>query len=250
MQKRRCFALLMALLMLLLCACGPEELWQPEGTEGETDPVRHSSLYLPGYTAQQITEYFEEVVLHVEYSDGIGEDDLVQKWLAPIYYRVYGTPTDADIAVLEELTKQLNAVAGFPGIYPAKEDGQENMSIRFLYPDAFYDDFSVVTNGEESYGAVQYWYYIENNEIHTADIGCRVDIEQRSRNSVLVEEVINALGITDTVLREDSITYQYTDDNSALSEVDLVILKLLYDPAIQCGMDAAACAAVIEQLYY
>ena len=35
-----------------------------------------------------------------------------------------------------------------------------------------------------------------------------------------------------------------------LSDVDWAIIKLLYNPKIQCGMDAAACERVIRELYY
>jgi hypothetical protein len=36
----------------------------------------------------------------------------------------------------------------------------------------------------------------------------------------------------------------------SMTEVDELILKLLYHPQIQCGMDAQQCEAVIRQLYY
>jgi len=58
------------------------------------------------------------------------------------------------------------------------------------------------------------------------------------------------LGISDTTLREDSIVYQYGSEITQLSDVDWAILKLLYDPAMECGMDREACAAVLETLYY
>ena len=54
----------------------------------------------------------------------------------------------------------------------------------------------------------------------------------------------------DTLQREDSITYQYSNENLALSEVDWILLKLLYHPEMQCGLDAQNCADVIEALYY
>ena len=224
----------------------------PDDAVHETEPPMpaHSELYLPDCTVQQITEYFEEVVLNVEYTDGTGADDLVQKWLSPLCYRIYGTPTDTDRDVLNALFEQLNAVPGFPGIYPAADELRENVSIHFLDQTAFRESFSQIIQGEEAYGAVQFWYYTETNELHTARIGYRTDIEQSIRNSVLIEEVINILGITDTVLRPDSITYQYSNETTALSDVDMVILKLLYSPDIQCGMDADSCAAVIKEQYY
>lgn len=230
----------------------PPEEEDPEPTQENIAPPQpeHSEWYVPDCTAQQMTEYFEEVVLNMEYSDGSGEEHLVQKWLSPIRYRLYGTPTETDLEVLDSLVEQLNTIPGFPGICAAEDGGPENMYINFLDWEEFDESFSEVINGEYAFGAVQFWYYTATNELHTANIGCRTDIDQSARNSVLVEEVINALGLSDTVLRTDSITYQYSNDNTALSEIDLAILKLLYDPAIECGMDAERCAQVIQDLYY
>ena len=105
-------------------------------------------------------------------------------------------------------------------------------------------------NGEEADGAVQFWFYNATHNIHTGNIGYRTDIDQSIRNSVLVEEIINLLGITDTVLREDSITYQYGSDVTELSDVDWVILRLVYDARMQCGMTREECAQILAELYY
>ena len=234
----------------------------PEDTARQTEPPveipqetvepshLHSEFYLDDCTLEQITEYFEEVVLNIEYTDGTGDAHLVQKWLSPIYYGIYGSPTDTDLKVLNTLFEQLNAVNGFPGIYPATDDNPENVSLNFLDKDAFNESFSEIIQGEDAYGAVHFWYYTDTNELYTARIGYRTDIDQSIRNSVLIEEVINILGITDTVLRPDSITYQYSNDVTALSDEDMTILKLLYAPAIRCGMDAQSCEEVLKELYF
>ena len=225
----------------------PEETATP--TTAPTEPP-HSALYLPQYSQEQMLTYFNEVVLNVEYSDGIGDATLVQKWSNPIYYRYHGNPTDEDKAVLENLFAQLNAIPGFPGIHETDSIYLENLSLNFLNPQDFRDSFSDVVHGEDAYGATQFWYWTATNEIYDARIGYRTDIDQITRNSILIEEVINTLGITDTVLRTDSIVYQYSNENLALSDVDWVILKILYDPDIQCGMGATACKEVFQRLYY
>ncbi|MBQ5607799.1 MAG: DUF2927 domain-containing protein [Oscillospiraceae bacterium] len=220
----------------------------PEETE-TTAPV-HSALYLPEYAIQQVLEYFEEVVLHMEYTVGPGDATLVQKWKEPIHYHIYGNSTQEDLLVLTALFAQLNEIPGFPGIYAAADGEQENLTIRFLDSKNFNIEFSALLNGEDAYGAAQFWYYTATNEIYTANVGYRTDIDQSTRTSVLIEEIINMLGVSDTVLRTDSIVYQYSNDNTALSEIDWLILKLLYDPAIQCGMDVDGCRTVIQELYY
>jgi len=222
----------------------------PEDEIPEEIEPTHSSLYLPEYTPQQIIEYFEEIVLRMEYSDGEGNTALVQKWNIPICYRIYGSPTEEDLEVLEEFFVQLNEIPGFPGIYAASDDEAENLNISFLNEEDFYSVFSTFLNGAEAYGAVQFWYGTDTNDIYTANIGYRTDIDQITRTSILFEEIVNMLGTSDTELRTDSIVYQYSNDNLALSDVDWVILKLLYNPAIQCGMDYDSCSAVIQELYY
>lgn len=256
------FCLLILAVSMLLCACSgktPEQMVQQtypgetlQSAEEQQEETRllHSQLYHPDYSQEQIQEYFAEVVLDMEYSDGTGDITRVQKWLAPIGYRIYGMPTEEDFAVLNALFEQLNQIPGFPGFYAAETEGVENLQISFLHPGDFHDSFSDTVNGEDAWGATQFWYYTDSNEIHTARIGCRADIDQSIRDSIIVEEIINTLGITDTVLRTDSVVYQYSDENTTLSPVDWVILNLLYDPAIHCGMDGDACAAVIRGLYY
>lgn len=267
MKKGLCLCLIFTSL-LSLCACKvvtpePDNTTVPtmqttvaETTETtaatipEATQPAHSALYLPKYTLQQIQAYFEEVVLHIEYSTGTGNPSLVQKWKDPIRYRIFGEPTGEDIKILEDCFTQLNAVPGFPGIYAAAEGEAGNLSFNFLNAEDFRLAFSSAVNGESAYGATQFWYYTATNEIHTARIGYRTDVDQDTRASILVEEIINTLGISDTALRTDSIVYQYSDANRTLSDVDWVILKLLYDPAIQCGMNYDQCSAIIQELYY
>jgi hypothetical protein len=224
----------------------------PETTTAQTEPTApaHAALYLPEYTSQQVWEYFEEVVLRTEYSDGTGNAALVQKWKDPILYSIYGTPTEEDLSVLTALFAQLNEIPGFPGIYARAEGEPGNLMIGFWDSEDFNRSFLDFLNGEDAYGATQFWYYTDTNEIYTADVGYRTDIDQSTRTSVLIEEIINMLGISDTVLRTDSIVYQYSNDNTALSDIDWLILKLLYHPEIQCGMDLDGCRTVIEELYY
>lgn len=215
----------------------------------DTKP-EHSDLYIENYTVEDILTYFEEIVLRMEYSDGTGDETSVQKWLSPIYYQTYGDYTQTDLAKLNELFTQLNSIDGFPGIYPATDTDYENLSLYFLDENDFMFQFSDVINGEYAYGAANFWFYTQTNELHNARIGYRTDIDQETRNSILLEEVINVLGISDSVLRTDSIVYQYSNENTSLSDIDLLILKLLYHPNIECGMNYSQCEQIIKGLYY
>ena len=213
-----------------------------------TQPA-HSPLYIQGVSQDQMVKYFNEVVLSMEYTTGTGDASLVQKWDRPLCYRIEGSPTDRDLQQLNKLIEQLNAVEGFPGI-KAATGLEQNLTLHFVDQPTFRNLYASVINDEWADGAVQFWYYTATNNIHTGRIGYRTDISQTIRDSVIPEEIINLLGLNDTVLRKDSIVYQYGSEVTELSEVDWVILKLLYHPEIKCGMNAAACEKVIRKLYY
>jgi hypothetical protein len=120
--------------------------------------------------------------------------------------------------------------------------------------DIYFCDFQDMIDhlGDNFYGAdggVTFWY--EYDEIYDATICYRTDIGQYVRNSVILEEIYNGLGpVQDTWLRTDSIIYAGYSEPQTLTEIDELILKLLYHPDMKCGMNRAACEAVIRALYY
>lgn len=224
------------------------EQTEPAPTEPEITTPLHADTYVEGVSLEQMTEYFEEVVLNIEYTQS--QTGILRKWTEPITYRIIGEATQEDVTVLTDLFAQLNEVPGFPGISLAEVGAFPSVTLNFLNREDLRRNFADVVNYEEVDGAVQFWFYNATNNIYNGRIGYCTEIDQSTRNSVLVEEVINLLGISDTTLREDSIVYQYGSEITQLSEVDWAILKLLYDPAMECGMDRETCAAVLETLYY
>jgi hypothetical protein len=98
-------------------------------------------------------------------------------------------------------------------------------------------------------GGVTIWYL--QNEIYDATICYSTETDQFVRNSVILEELYNSLGpAQDTNLRPDSIIYGPYSEPQELTEIDKLILILLYHPRLECGMDAVQCEAVIRELYY
>lgn len=260
--------LLVLLLILALFGCAAEpvvtttapETTVPETTVPETTAAQttaapttlppHSDLYLEGLDVEEVLRYFHEVVLQSEYSDDTGDPSVIQKWLQPIRYCIFGEPTDEDLVVLNNLFDQLNQIPGFPGIRAAGEEEYPNLTISFLDAESLLEIYADVVGDSDAWGACQFWYYTDTNEIYDGRVGYLTEIEQIYRNSILLEEIVNVLCITDTEERTDSIVYQYSNDNLCLSDVDWLILKLLYHPRIECGMDADQCEAVIRELYY
>ena len=206
-------------------------------------------MYLDGVDVEDVLHYFNEVVLDSEFSNG-GNSKLVQKWAWPIDYWIGGTPTDVDLEVFDSFVEILNAIEGFPGFVKVEQEWQADL--RFYFCDSeelgnrMGGDFA---NGGYD-GAVTFWYN-GYNELTSEIICVRNDIDQQIRNSVILEELYNGLGpVQDTILRQDSIIYQYGSDVQELSVMDLLILKLLYHPDMECGMNIDECEAVIRALYY
>ena len=219
---------------------------EPEVTEPEVTEPEHSALCIPDVSVEDVITYFNEVCLDSEFVTG-GDPSVIQKWAAPIYYTLEGNYTDADLKVLTGFATWLNSIEGFPGIYPSPDAGKTNLDIHFCtqqkIPDIMGPNF---TNMD---GAVTFWY--DYDIIYDAIICYRTDMSQYLRNSVILEEIYNGLGpVQDTVLRPDSIIYQYYSEPQALTAVDKLILQLLYHPDIKPGMNAEQCAEVIRKLYY
>ena len=226
----------------------PETTETPETKPTEPKPTepKHSALYIPDVSVEDVIMYFNEVCLDSEFVNS-GDPSFVQKWANPIFYMVQGAYTDKDIAVLNSFAEWLNRVEGFPGISQTTDPVKVNLRIYFCDQQEMLDRMGQNFNNLD--GAVTFWYM--ENMIYDAIICCRTDLSQQLRNSVILEELYNGLGpIQDTRLRPDSIIYQEFSQPQWLSSMDELILKLLYHPDIRPGMNANQCEQVIRKLYY
>ncbi|MBQ8259427.1 MAG: DUF2927 domain-containing protein [Clostridia bacterium] len=222
----------------------PETTATPETTIPEEI---HSNLYDPDLSVEDAIRFFAEVCLDAEYVHS-GDPSFLQKWTIPIYYSIAGTPTEKDKEVIDETARTLNSIEGFPGMYPSSDINPINMQIYFCPESDFAPLTGYQSNGND--GFVTFWYN-GFNEIYSSVICVRNDIDQELRNSVIMEEIYNGLGpIQDTKLREDSIIFSGFSAPQAMTNTDLLILRLLYHPKLVCGMNADECARIISQLYY
>ena len=253
-----CFALVLALVFVSSCSNKKTNDVENFDTtsndtivkETENEPITTvpevPTLYIQGLEVDDVIRYFNEVCLDAEFSHG-GDATKIQKWSSPIYYYVFGNRTAEDNEKLTSFTEWLNEIEGFPGIYETEDNVNANLRIFFGT-----DTDMIVRLGEEYRGCdagVKYWY--RDDVIYDAIICYRTDLDQTVRNSVILEEIYNGLGpVQDTTLRTDSIIYSGYSAPQALTEIDELILKLLYHPDIKCGMNAAECEAIIRELYH
>lgn len=261
---KRCLLCLLAVLLLTGCVVKP---YQPtdgrtETTDAPTETTAtptettvapaettlplHSRFYIPGVEVEEVIDAFNEVVLAAEFVNG-GDPSVLQKWEQPIVYGLNGAPTQEDLAVLGGFCGWLNSIEGFPGI--RQSVGLEEVNLRIHFCEE--PELRLIM-GENFFGvdgAVTFWY--DYNVIYDAVICYRSDIDQYTRNSVILEEIYNGLGpVQDSDLRTDSIIYSGYSVPQSLTPMDELILRLLYHPDMRCGMNARECEAVIRTLYY
>lgn len=222
----------------------PEVLPTPEPTP--SPEPEHSTLYIEGLSVEDVIEYFNEVCLDAEFVNS-GDPSKLQKWTVPITYFINGEPTEEDMQTLTGFEAWLNTVEGFPGMLGTEDPLRANLRIHFCTQQEMVDIMGDNFNGLD--GGVTFWY--DNDKIYSEVICYRSDIDQSVRNSVILEEIYNGLGpVQDTWLREDSIAYAAYSTPQSLTEIDELILKLLYHPDMICGMNMAQCGEVIRNLYY
>ena len=218
----------------------------PETTVPETTVSEHSAFYIPGLSVEDVIRYFGEVCLDAEFVNA-GDPKVVQKWVSPIRYRLQGDYTAEDLAVLEGFVLWLNGVEGFPGLYRV-EEGPWDLGIHFCGYEEMLSLMGDQFAGTD--GCVTFWYN-GSNEIYDATICYVSTLDQHIRNSVILEEIYNGLGpIQDTELRPDSIIFSGYSEPQALTEIDELILRLLYHPDMRPGMTPEECEAVIRALYF
>jgi len=234
-------------------ALTPSPTATPEPTATPTPEVTaapaHSPLYIEGRAPEDVIVFFNEVCLDSEFVES-GDPSYVQKWATPISYMLHGAYTQTDYEVLTGLVTQLNGIYGFPGMQECYEENSANLNIYFCTQQELNDRMGAMAQNESLDGAVTFWYD-GMDQIYDAIICIRTDLDQSTRSSVILEEIYNGLGpIQDTTLRPDSIIYQHSSDALSLTELDTLILQLLYHPDMHCGMGAAEAEAVIRSLYY
>lgn len=215
-------------------------------------PVIHSEYYLTGkeYSATEIAAFFSEVVLSSEYGSASSFDH-VHKWTGPVVYRIFGGHTAEDESDIAAFSALVSSVPGFPGMRPAAENEKAVLEIYFCTDAEFAERCGEAINGEKADGAATAWFNSGTSIILSARVCLRNEMNPSVRRSVIWEELYNSLGFfNDTVTRPDSIIYQYSSEAEQLSDVDLLLLRLLYAGDMKPGMDGTAVKKIIEELYY
>ena len=181
-------------------------------------------------------DMFDVSVLTMEYPDeGAVEGHLI-RWTKSIRVYVSGNPTQADRRFLENFLMQLALrVPDMPNITITNWESEANMHIAYVPLNKM---ASVVPGYREGNWGMFHFQYV-NWQMTEAWIGIASDVtDQRARNHLIQEEIVGALGLTnDHYLYSDSIVYQPWTTVQELSEVDWIVLNMVYSPLVSPGME-------------
>lgn len=185
--------------------------------------------------AAQAQELALELAHTCAFSVEYGNSNLLKRWETPIRLYVGGSPTNQDKETIAAFVLQLAyRVPTMPNVTIVSSRRDANVTLFFAPLDEL--DQHVTNYVEGNWGIFNYW--TSNNAIVKAEIAIASDVtNQRSRNHLIKEELVGALGLTnDHDMYADSILYQEWTTTQELSEVDWLLLNMIYHPEVTPGM--------------
>lgn len=201
--------ILCLIMIFLLVSCGSAEVFSPFN-------ARDGKL--------QALNLLKICAFSTEYGD---ERDTLARWEGPIRVYVGGAPTETDMNELDAFLMELSfRVPMLPKVERVENADSANMQI-FFVPEKEMGNY-VKNYVKDNNGFVTYYYAA--GVINRAEIAIACDTTtQKERNGILREEIVNGIGLgNDHSVYEDSILYDAYSEVQTLSEVDWLMLNMVY----------------------
>ncbi|MGC1244917.1 MAG: DUF2927 domain-containing protein, partial [Spirulinaceae cyanobacterium] len=181
--------------------------------------------------ALEEAEYFELIAFGNEFVTN-PQTQYVRKWNEDIRIKVMGSPTQEDWQTLQIVINELNQLVG--DIQIALDNQNHNLEIYFIPQEKFsqYEPNYVPGN----LGFFFIWWN-SNLEINRGKILISTNqVTQIERSHIIREELTQSLGLmNDAWTYPDSIFYQDWTEVNQFSELDKVVIRILYSPKIKTG---------------
>ena len=229
-----------ALLAALLGGCGLPGLGgsEPTPTASTASPATTTATpSAPASTGHEYSDaaldYFSAIALSAEYGDGGGE---VKKWATDVRIAVHGDPTDEDLAALDDVVADLDALIGPIEIEVVRSSANVDL---YFAPEPEFDEIApeyIPVN----MGFFWTWWEGDGAITRARILVSTTDITQTEREHIIREEVTQSLGLmNDSYTYVDSIFYQGWTSPTEYTALDENIIEMLYLPEIAPGMAAA-----------
>ena len=183
-------------------------------------------------------ECFMTCAFSVEFSgDKNNVSKILTRWEETIKICVTGSPSNDDLRQLDRFIMDIAThCPNMPNIRVVKNERDANLTVYYGPLKELSKHLDVYREG--NWGAFSYTY--SQGRMISAKVAIATDVNwKESKRHLLMEELVGTFGLTnDHYAYSDSILYQEWTTVGELSEVDWLMLNMLYDPDLSCGMSA------------
>lgn len=229
MTKAAAYALAISVAMLLCC------------THKRKDLSDHQ---------KEVIGYFKDVALGFEFGDA---SHVSRKWEKDMKIFVGGTPSAEIMNELDRIITEVNLLTANDDfkILTTSDTTQSNCYLFFGAGNDFSKVIPSATAEIESNLGVFYVWYDDDDIIYRAVV--YVDIYRATAANIqkhlLREELTQSLGLArDSKKYPESIFQQDWTDVTEYAPIDRDLIRLLYDPDMETGMDENSIEPVLEEL--
>ena len=175
-----------------------------------------------------------------------GQGTVLTRWEDTIKIHVSGSPSQSDLSELDEFIMECAThCPNMPNIRLVNSDDQANVTIWYGPLDQlqYHSEYYV----EGNWGYFSYWS--RQHQMSRGEIVIATDVNTTdSKNHLLREELMGVFGLTnDQSVYSDSILYTEWTTTQELSDVDWLMLNMLYDPDLSTGMSGQEARGILER---
>ncbi len=193
-------------------------------------------------------EAFDVCALSMEYPDAGAQQGHLIRWNEGIRIYIHGSPARKDLEMIDKMLLNLALrVPDLPNITLVSSQERSNVQFYFVPLNQLKDYMPNYVEGNWGYFHLNY----NNWMIREAQVGIATDVtDQEARNHLIQEEFTGALGLlNDHYLYSDSILYQPWTTVQQPSEVDWLMLNILYSPLLSPGMEKNKIHSVLTEAW-
>jgi hypothetical protein len=210
----------------------------------------------PAEEAERLTRFFDIVVFGSEIP-GVAPAERVRKWTAPIRYKIAGTAVAEWRPVIQRHTATLTGLTGIAYREIGPKEAGENLVVMLVPRDKMYDagalvekdaaKLRAVLNGTR--GGCYFLSYSKEDRIVYAAVVANVEGPKQMLEHCLLEEMTQMMGLPNDDDRVSPSMFNDSERHMALTQVDVALVKALYDPALQPGTPRAETLAFVKKLF-
>ena len=190
------------------------------------------SLELLQNLDREALDYFFEVALNSEFGDSSSQ---IRKWTQAIEIYISGSYTDTDENTVKNIIDELKTITDESLQIKIGSKETANLTIIFCDPSEFNTHNDYVP--ENVNGFVTVWKN-QNSEIQKSQILISSSSSDSLRPHIIREELTQSLGLlNDSWEYENSIFYQGYSKTDQYSDIDKLVIQILYLSSIEPGMN-------------